>query len=233
MKNIILLLCIIILGVFSSNIAFSNEITTSQGCNQANEIKAKDYSYLFKNLDGISETQLKQHYTLYTRYVNKLNEINKELKNVDKSLANAAHSDYRSLKVDRAFSNNGVVLHELYFENLTPKKTQPSECFINMINRDFGSFDNYISDLKASMKSTRNGWVITAYNLLDNKIENHIIEFHDLYVPINIKPLLVADVWEHSYMIDYGIDKDSYIKVFLKNIDWQIVSKRFKQALKN
>ncbi len=218
-KNIILFLCLIAFVTFSNNIANSKEV------------KSKDYSCLFNNLSGISENQLKQHYVLYTRYVNKLNEINKKLETVNETSANAAHSDFRSLKVDRAFSNNGVLLHELYFENLTSKKTQLSECFIKAINYSFGSFKNYISDLKASMKSTRSGWVITAYNPITDKIENHIIEFHDLYVAINIKPLLVADVWEHSYMIDYGIDKSSYIKAFLDNVDWSEVSKRFEQQV--
>lgn len=193
------------------------------------EVKAKDYSCIFDKIEGLSKKQLQQHYILYTRYVDKINEINKKLYSVNKDTANAAHSDYRSLKIDRAFSNNGVVLHELYFENLCPKHIQPNDCFTKAIEKDFGTFENYLTDLTASMKSVRNGWVITAYNPLTQRIENETIEFHDLYLPINIKPLLVADVWEHSYMIDYGIEKNDYIKVFLKNINWQVVSDRYKQ----
>lgn len=198
----------------------------------SSEVKANDYSYLFNKIDGLSEKQLKQHYILYTRYVNKLNEINKKIDSVDINSANAAHSDYRSLKIDRAFSNNGVILHELYFENLCPNSIKPSELFVKAIKKDFGSFENYFADLTASMKSVRNGWVITAYNPLTKKIEFQNIEFHDLYVAINTKPLLVADVWEHSYMIDYGINKDDYIKTFIRNIDWQVVSNRYKQIYK-
>lgn len=226
MKKILILIYLLIFAFPTLAIA---EQTNNSTQNNLIGIKAKDYSCLFDKVDGLSEKQLQQHYVLYTRYVDKVNEINNKLNSIKKDTANAAHSDYRSLKIDRAFSNNGVVLHELYFENLCSKKINPSDCFIKETEKDFGSFENYLADLTASMKSVRNGWVITAYNPLTCKIENETIEFHDLYLPINIKPLLVADVWEHSYMIDYGIEKNKYINVFLKNINWQVVSNRYKQ----
>lgn len=226
-KIVLILMCSFVLIPQVYIAAKSTECTCQKP--QPAEVKAKDYSCIFDKINGLSNKQLKQHYVLYTRYVNKLNEINRKLECADKKNANAAHSDYRSLKIDRAFLNNGVVLHELYFENLCSNSPPPSECFVNAIKKDFGSFENYLADLAASMKSVRNGWVITAYNPLIGKIENENIEFHDLYVPLNIKPLLVADVWEHSYMIDYGIEKDKYIEVFIKNINWETVSNRYKQ----
>lgn len=219
MKKIIIFLLIFCLGA---------SFATSKETANSDNITPKDFSYLFKSLNGLSENQLSQHNTLYLRYVNKLNEINEKLKTADKEKANAAHSEYRDLKIDRVFSNNGVILHELYFENLSPISAKPSRCFEVAIVRDFSSYDNYIADLKSSMKSTRNGWVISAYNFRTGKIENYIFEFHDLYLPVDIKPLLVIDVWEHAYMIDYGIDKDSYIKAFFNNVDWNIVSNRYK-----
>ncbi len=196
-------------------------------------VEAKDFSYLFNSINGLSESQLKQHNTLYLRYVKKLNELNEKIEKADKSTANAAHSEYRSLKIDRSFSNNGVLLHEMYFSNLTSKNTELSKELKSKICSDFGSFENYISDLQASMRATRNGWVISVYNCTTNKIENYIFESHDLNVPVNSPIILAIDVWEHSYMIDYGIDKESYIKTLFKNIDWQIVSKRYSKALKN
>jgi Fe-Mn family superoxide dismutase len=227
MKKILILICALI---FTFPTVTKAEQSNNIAQNNIMKIRAKDYSYVFDKVDGLSKKQLQQHYVLYTRYVNKINEINKNLDSINKDTVNAAHSEYRSLKIDRAFSNNGVILHELYFENLCSKKINSSDCFIKKIEKDFGSFENYLADLTASMKSVRNGWVITAYNPLKDKIKNETIEFHDLYLPINIKPLVVADVWEHSYMIDYGIEKDNYIKVFLNNINWQVVSKRYKQT---
>ncbi len=196
------------------------------------EVTPKNFSYLYNSIDGLSEKQLSQHNTLYLRYVNKFNEINSKLKTVDIQKANAAHSDYRSLKIDRSFANNGIILHELYFENLSSQPTKPSKCLEGLIISNFGSHDNYIADLKASMRATRNGWVISGYNPLNKKIENYIIESHDLYLPINIKPILVIDVWEHAYMSDYGIDKESYIKVFTNNINWNVVSSRLNESIK-
>lgn len=226
MKKVLILIYTLIFIFQSSAFAEQNKNVNSS---TIVEVKAKDYSCLFDKIEGLSKKQLQQHYILYTRYVDKVNEINNKLDSVNKDTANAAHSDYRSLKIDRAFSNNGVVLHELYFENLCPKRIQSNDCFTKAIEKDFGTFENYLTDLVASMKSVRNGWVITAYNPLTQRFENETIEFHDLYLPINVTPLLVADVWEHSYMIDYGIEKNDYIKVFLKNINWQVVSDRYKQ----
>ncbi len=222
MKKVII---IFITLIFGCSLCAAKELFAPKDDN----VSAKDFSYLFKTLNGLSEAQLSQHNTLYVRYVGKLNEINQKLKTTDSQKANAAHSEFRDLKIDRAFSNNGVVLHELYFENLTSAPTKPSKEFEQALIKDFGSYENYIADLKASMKATRNGWVISAYNPLRCKIENHIFEFHDLYIPVNITPLLVIDVWEHAYMIDYGIDKDSYIKAFFNNVNWDAVSNRFRK----
>ncbi len=207
-------------------------LATAQNLSTSDKITAKDFSCIFKSLNGLSENLLKQHNTLYLRYVKKINEINTKLESANKKEANAAYSEYRSLKIDRAFSNNGVVLHELYFENLNSKPTAPSKEFLSKINKDFGSFDNYVSDLESSMKSTRNGWVVSVYNCLSKNIETYIFESHDLHIPVNSKPLLVIDVWEHAYQIDYGIDKDSYIKAIFKNINWEVVSKRYSQSLR-
>jgi len=196
-----------------------------------NTYKAQDFSYIFDALDGFSEEQMKLHYGLYEGYVKKVNEINEKLKSSDRSSANHNYSEYRSLLVDLSHNLNGVVLHELFFSNLTDKFTDPSEDLKTIIDRDFGSWQGYIDDLKAAGMAARAGWAITGFNHSDGKLYNFAIDQHNFHVPLLIRPILVLDTWEHAFGTDFGTDKKSYIAAFLKNIDWSMVSKRYESAL--
>ena len=139
---------------------------------------------------------------------------------------NPSYSEIRSLLSFKAFPQNGVVLHEFYFSNLSSKKTQMSERLLNFIHHEFKSFDIYINDLKETAKSVRSGWVVLGYDERQGKIQHSIIDLHDEHVPLLNIPLLVLDVWEHAYTLDYGINKAQYLESFVNNIDWDMVSKR-------
>ncbi len=193
----------------------------------AAEYQAKDFSYLKGSLQSIGSSQIEQHLKLYKGYVKKINELNKKLPKADKQVANPTYSDYRALNISRSFAHNGAVLHELYFSNLTAKKTMPSEELKSKIIKDFGSYEKYLLDLKATGKSARSGWAITFFNKKINKLQNMIIDEHDLHAPIDLVPIVVLDVWEHAFMIDYGIDKKSYLNNIVKEINWDVVSRRF------
>lgn len=193
--------------------------------------EVKDFSFLFEKLKGISENQINQHLTLYENYIKKMNVIEEKLKSVDKSDANPSYSEFRELQVEQTFVLNAIILHELYFSNLTDKSSEASECLMAVIERDFNSWDNYIEDIKATAKCSR-GWAITAYNYRDGKIHNYSIDSHNLHVPVFVRPLLVVDVWEHAYMIDYGIKRPDYLEALFENINWHVVSQRFEAALK-
>ena len=189
-------------------------------------VEAKDYNHLLGNLEGFSDELLKQHFELYNGYVKSINEINEKIANLKEKRGNPSYSEYRSLLSFKAFPQNGVVLHEFYFSNLSSKKTSPSQKLIEFINHEFNSFDEYINDLKEAAKSVRSGWVILGYDERQVKIQNSIIDLHDEHVPFLNIPLLVLDVWEHAYTLDYGINKAAYLDAFISNIDWDMVSKR-------
>ena len=193
---------------------------------------AKDFSYFFKTLDGFSEEQLKLHYGLYEGYIKKVNEVNDKLNSSDKSSANHNYSEYRNLLVDLSHNFNGVILHELYFSNMTDKYTESTEALKKVVERDYCTWENYLEDLKAAAMASRAGWAITGYNYRDGKIHNYAIDQHNLHVPVFVRPLLVLDTWEHAFGTDYGTDKKSYIDAFMKNINWHVVSLRFESALK-
>ncbi|MBI5644009.1 MAG: superoxide dismutase [Deltaproteobacteria bacterium] len=180
-------------------------------------------------LDGISEDQIAQHRDiLYAGYVNKLNEIEDRIKTVDITKANQVFSDFRALKSDETFALNGVILHELYFENLGGKAQKPKGKLSDLIAREFGSFEKWNDNFKACGMSAR-GWVILGLNTYDGKLHNYCLDTHNFNVPINVIPVLVMDVYEHAYAIDYGVKRAPYIDAFMKNLNWDIAAQRLEK----
>lgn len=182
-----------------------------------------------KGLDGISDNQISQHKdTLYVGYVNKLNEIEERLRTVDVSKANQVYSDFRGLKADETFALNGVVLHELYFENLGGKGSKPKGKLADLIAREFGSIEKWTENFKACGMAAR-GWVILGLCTYDGKLHNYCLDTHNFNFPANTIPILVLDVYEHAYVIDYGVKRPPYIDAFIKNIDWATAEKRLER----
>lgn len=180
-------------------------------------------------LDGISENQIAQHRdVLYAGYVAKLNEIEDRIKTVDLSKANQTFSDLRSLKIDETFALNGVVLHELYFENLGAKGEKPKGKLADLITREFGSFDKWAEQFRACGLSAR-GWAVLGLNIYDGKLHNYCMDSHNQNVPINVVPVFVMDVYEHAYTIDFGVKRAPYIDAFMKNAKWSVAEQRLER----
>ena len=186
-----------------------------------------------KGLKGISDQQIEYHFeTHYKGYVNKLNEIWEKLQTVDRTKANQNYSDYRAMKVNESFNLMGVVLHELYFENLKDgASTVPSSKLKEMVEKNFVSWDKWKEDYKACGTALR-GWAILSYDLSKRKLINNGLDAHNVYGLINTIPLLVLDVYEHAYYTDYGPKRGPYIDAFFENVNWNIVSKRIDSALR-
>ncbi len=179
-----------------------------------------------KGLDGISENQISQHRDiLYAGYVNKLNEVEERLKDADITKANQIFSDFRALKADETFALNGVVLHELYFENMGTKKARPTGRLADIISRDFGSIERWTDNFKACGMAAR-GWVMLGLSTYDGRLHNYCLDSHNNNFPAGCVPILVMDVYEHAYVIDYGVKRPPYIEAFMKNIDWSVALKR-------
>ncbi|MEB3288078.1 MAG: Fe-Mn family superoxide dismutase [Vampirovibrionales bacterium] len=203
---------------------------------QTREIEVKAFSNLL-TVEGISQNQLNQHIGLYKAYVKKINDIQAQISVTDPDLLamNPTYSPYRELHVEQTFALNGAVLHEYYFDNLGGNKTQPSADFESVISKEFGSWDNYVSHFKALGKSAR-GWVMTAYNLRDHRLHNYLLDAHNQLVPFYVMPVLVMDVYEHAYAIDFGVadpakGRPAYIDAFLQNADWSKVEERLDMML--
>ena len=194
----------------------------------------KNYSEIkalpFQKLDGISEKTISIHYEkLYQGYIKKWQEIEEKLKAADITQSNATFSDFRELKVEETFAANAVILHEAYFDILGGNGSPEGE-IIEAINKDFGSFENWQQEFKALGLSVR-GWVILSYDFNDGKLRNYIADSHNSYGIWGASPILVLDMYEHAYFIDFGSDKKSYIEAFFKNINWQAVNKKFQKIV--
>lgn len=186
----------------------------------------KPQVFNFNTVDGITKKQLEEHYDLYVGYVNKFAEINNLLKDKENyENPNATYSMLRSLKKGESFSLNGIILHQLYFGNITGNKPKIYGKILDMINRDFGSYENFVEMFTNTGLSMR-GWVVLVQGEYNGKLRIIGQDSHDNGTVYNGKPILVMDVYEHAYMIDFGIDRKEYIKVFFENINWDVVNKR-------
>src|SRR3989338_5467455 len=182
----------------------------------------------YTTLEGFSEKQLKEHHdVLYACYVKKIDEIEEKLKGVDLATANATYSNLRELKVEETFALNGVKLHEGYFDNMSPPDGggggEAVGAIKTLIERDFGSYDKWLSEFKA-LGLTARGWVVLGYDLDERRLKNIVCDTHNQGGVWNMTALLVMDVYEHAYFIDYATARKAYIEAFFKNIHWEFIN---------
>jgi Fe-Mn family superoxide dismutase len=187
------------------------------------EIAARELKSELLEMDGISRESVEAHYKLYEGYVNKRNEILKKLAEVDLASANQVYSDIRSLKVDLTFAIGGVKNHEIYFEHLGGGGGDPDGTMGALIERDFGSVQEWRADLKATGMGAR-GWAWTAYDWDEQRLFNYIGDAQNTFPIWNATPLVALDVYEHAYFLDYQTDRASYIEAFFANLDWDVVN---------
>lgn len=190
------------------------------------EEKLSPKTFNFKSIKGISLNQLEQHYKLYEGYVTNVNKIWSGIREQrDFEGTNATFSPYRSLLVAQSFALDGVKLHELYFENMNGEVKGISSGVYEAIVESFGSY-NFFEELFKNAGLAVRGWVVLAYEPIDKRLHVYGLDSHDCGPIWNAYPLLVLDVYEHAYMIDFGIDRKKYIEVFMNNIDWRVVNDR-------
>jgi superoxide dismutase, Fe-Mn family len=181
--------------------------------------------------ERLSEANKSAHRDLHDKYVEALNTISAKLDTVKRGESSANSSEYRSLKVDETYNHNGGYLHDLYFENISDRKSQitvDSLAFMRL-ERDFGNFDNWQRDFIACNLASRCGWAVTGYSLYLGRYINCTIDLHATNVPIGFIPVIVMDSWQHAYYRDYLNDVKSYTIAMMKELNWSVISARFKR----
>ena len=193
------------------------------------KLEAKKYASI-RELNGISARTMEEHYELYKGYVAKTNEIQEKLYSVDRSTANQVYSDLRALRVELSFATGGVKNHETYFGHLGGKGGTPAGRVMEMIRRDYPSYDAWLADFKASGLAAR-GWVWLAYDHDFNCLTTTVGDAQNTFPLWNATPILALDVYEHAYWIDYGRARAKYIEAFFNNLDWRVVEQNLEKAL--
>jgi Fe-Mn family superoxide dismutase len=196
--------------------------------------KAREFN--LSGLNGISDETLEMHFKLYEGYVKETNRLTEGITkfiqdgNVDQEEMPA----YSELTRRLGFEYNGMVLHEYYFDNLKsgggtgdPARTAK---FAQAAESSFGSYEIWKADFVGIGKMRGVGWAICYQNPSNGRLSNHWITLHETGNVAGFDPVLVMDVWEHAYLLDYKpAERPKYIEAFFSNIDWTVVEKRLKK----
>ena len=193
-------------------------------------------TFNLSNLKGISDETLEMHFKLYEGYVKETNKLNEKIAAFikDGKVDQEEFAEYSELTRRLGFEYNGMVLHEYYFDNLksgggTGDPTGRT-AFRQGAEDSYGSYDIWKADLVGIGKMRGVGWAICYQNPANGRLSNHWISLHETGNVAGFDPILVMDVWEHAFILDYKpADRPKYIEAFFSNIDWTAVERRLGQ----
>lgn len=196
-----------------------------------NTYKARQFN--LSGLQGISDKTLEMHFKLYEGYVKETNNLSERISEFIKD-ANVDQEEmpaYSELTRRLGFEYNGMVLHEYYFENLQKGAgtgdPDRSSNFVKKAEASFGSYEIWKADFVGIGKMRGVGWAICYENPANNRLSNHWITLHETGNVAGFAPILVMDVWEHAFLLDYKpAERPKYIEAFFTNIDWRAVNNR-------
>jgi len=193
----------------------------------------KPQQFNLSGLIGISDKTLEMHFKLYEGYVKATNDLTERIAAIlaDGQVDKEEMPAYSELTRRLGFEFNGMVLHEYYFGNM--KKGGGGDAargsqFRKAVERTFPSYEIWRTDFVSVGKMRGVGWAICFLDPKTGSVSNHWIELHETGNVAGFVPLLVMDVWEHAFLLDYKpADRPKYIDAFLANVDWNIVEHRF------
>lgn len=179
-------------------------------------------------LQGISAKTLAIHHDkLYAGYVAKATEVSEKLAALGRSgqyEGNATYSELRSLKDAETFAVNGVYLHEWYFDGLRPNdegqmSNDEAPQLTKALAEKWGSVADGLKYFSACGMAAR-GWSVLCWDTKAGKLKHYNSDAHNQGGVWGCLPVIVLDVYEHAYFIDFGSDKKGYIEAFWKNFNW-------------
>jgi superoxide dismutase, Fe-Mn family len=192
--------------------------------------KAKKFN--LSGLIGISDETLEMHFKLYEGYVKETNNLQEKISEIlkDGKVDQEEMPAYSELKRRLGFEYNGMVLHEYYFGNLKKGgagQLDAKSSFMKAAASSFGTFDVWKADFAGIGKMRGVGWAICYQDPSNQQLSNHWISLHEIGNVAGYTPVLVMDVWEHAYLLDFKpAERAKYIDAFFANIDWRAVDER-------
>ena len=196
--------------------------------------KAKQFD--LSGLHGISDKTLEMHFKLYEGYVTETNRLTEKIWGYlkDGQVDQEEMPAYSELTRRLGFEYNGVVLHEYYFGNMTKSGSPDPEkrsAFYKAAEAGFGSYDIWRADFVSIGKMRGVGWAVCLQDPKRGRLTNHWVTLHEIGGVAGFDPVLVMDVWEHAFLLDYKpAERPKYIEAFFANIDWNVVENRLKLA---
>ena len=193
--------------------------------------KVRDFSQL-KGLKGISDSQLEQHFKLYEGYVKNTNLLREQI--ADLFGKGQAESPICAELVRRLpFEQNGMVLHELYFDNLSSSgggEIPAGGALAKAAADSFGSVDAYKKELLSMAKMRGVGWVLTVQDPTNGWLANRWVTLHQDGNIAGYRPILAFDIWEHAWTVDYKpTERAKYLDAFFANVNWKAAESRLQR----
>jgi Fe-Mn family superoxide dismutase len=177
-------------------------------------------------LTGISEKLITSHHdNNYVGAVKALNVVEQHLAEMGK-MKDLPPYLYGDLKREELIRTGSVVLHEKYFANLGGSGKADGSA-LKLIQQWFGSYDAWEAEFKRTGNALGggSGWTILGYNLHTKEVHNYWSADHTSNAPFSV-PLLVLDMYEHAYQMDYGAAAAKYVDAFMQNVNWEEVNRR-------
>jgi Fe-Mn family superoxide dismutase len=200
-----------------------------------NSYQAKQFN--LSGLNGISDRTLEMHFKLYEGYVKETNNLSNRISEFlkDGKVDQEEVPAYSELTRRLGFEYNGMVLHEYYFGNMKRDGSgdpEKNSAFFRASEASFGSYDIWKADFVGIGKMRGVGWAICYENPANGRLSNHWISLHETGNVAGFNPVLVMDVWEHAFLLDYKpAERPKYIEAFFSNIAWNACDERLKRGL--
>ncbi len=194
--------------------------------------QAKQFS--LSGLKGISDRTIEMHFKLYEGYVKETNRLTEKIWDFleDGHVDQEEMPAYSELTRRLGFEYNGMVLREYYFGNMIKGgSTDPGKQsqFFQAAAASFGNYDIWKADFVSIGKMRGVGWAICFRDPSRGRLSNHWVTLHEMGNVAGFEPVLVMDVWEHAFLLDYKpAERPKYIEAFFSNIDWNAVEERFR-----
>lgn len=188
-----------------------------------------ELKYGYKDLEPyISEEQLTIHHTKHHQaYVDGANAL---LKKFDEARANDTDFDIKAAAKELSFHVSGFVLHKLFWDNMGPADKyggEPNGIIADYIKKDFGSFERFKKEFSQAAISTEgSGWAVLTFCKRTDRLFIEQIEKHNVNVIPKFTVLMVLDVWEHAYYLDYKNVRPDFVEAFWNIVNWDEVNKR-------
>lgn len=197
----------------------------------AQGIKVPAYAAATWKLDdlvGLNKDMMEQHTKLYAGYVANTNKANAALSEM-MAAGKADSAEFAEIRRRLGFEYNGMRLHEYYFGCMKSGGSPVDAKLKGAVEAVWGTWDAWMADFVRTGMMRGIGWSILYQDPMNGALSHHWISDHENFHPAGFTPILVMDVWEHAYVLQFGAQgRKAYVDAFFRNVDWGVVARRLK-----